>query len=1406
MMKNKASLINATPDQFTFKLSTLVAALVAVSLPVATGEAAVSYKADGTATYSKTGDLSIYQPPVGDVKPTIMLMLDKSGSMGNFRQYNPANSNYSRIDSLWDDYGNDAYKYNRVTVPETTTTTELVAVCGRPYDYYFTGLGCRGHYEDKEVTVTRDVTYNYSTPNLIGKDNKACYYGNKTASQVNNSLNDDRINEYPSGFVYNYNTATRTDDGYTYDITYCIDSTATDTRTEAEIEANDIPTNWRLDRLSSLKAAVFKLLRNNKINENISIGVGSFGYNKNTTSVYSNFGKIGVAAKPLKDDQKKLIRAYVAGLEAKGGTPTAKAYAEAGAYMFGKSTSNGGANYSGFNNISNDNVIRNASNYIPPESSQCAGQGVYLLTDGMPNSSTSETNTVMKQSLGESNNICSSTSGAGWDCIQNYSRLLTRKDVKTAMVGFGSTFSGVDKPANYTVIPLTLSDGTIYQKKYYDCSKLSAEPDAKNSCNLGMESKDPKTGFTGYTGVGGYGQGGFYYAKNSEDIVGSILAFISKLDNSIPSIPSGTITIPQDPLNPVNLQPYAYLPMIEPKVNSGLTIWPGNLKKYEVNQGTLYGKTNPADTTASSRLYIQPKDKTGNVIAGSFPTNLNPSTLDLWSTIQATELDKDGNTINVNDRVTSGGFYARLISPVASSKPEDNSTRNVYIENGTGLLKVGVSSGKLVGFDKISQTDYAQTLTDSSGTTFNDKAVKTKIYLLNFLGYDITKTDDEIKAIANATNVEAELKKLITTPSGNIRVLGGIVHSQPTLVTYSGKINAPNKPDPKDPTKIAADAGQVSTTDTDRDDYLLFGSMDGALHLAKSATGEEGVAIIPKIILKNQLAALKKDSKEGTDVPKFGVDAPWSTKANYKYTFNKDGSGTVSASDVQIFGGLGRGGSGLYGYDVSTVGTPTQKFAITNTTTGFERMGHILAKPVVGKIQVGSTKSDIKDVLIFGGGYDLCYEDPTFKLNATGNKFAECDSKTSAQGNAVYIVDASNGSLIASFSSSTAAGKNVSVATMTHSVVSEITTLDRDNDGLIDHLYFGDLGGQIFRIDLQNGKALNTTPAINTLVRRVTRVLNTQDFTADGSNKLIEKGLQYRFYNKPSVSFYKPSGDPVRMAVVNIASGDRSNPLSLDRDIKNADRVFGIFDRDIARQDLYGDDKKISALTTAELIMANLATLPFDNLTSTSGTKLTKAGAISAMKDGTYQGWNYPLTYFDGYGNVKYVKSVGDGLSIGNTYYMTAYSPEMAYDTTVSSCSAQVIGGSERQMYCLPWGVCEQKSGATADNSTNGMGGYIRAGKGIQELTLGAYSKEKTNIQMLIGNQTLKEIIDKSNRSDFGQRSKTTLTGDVVPIKQGVNTTGSDLKGELGMGSGTPDVIGIDFGLVPKRWYQKQTN
>lgn len=37
-----------------------------------------------------------------------------------------------------------------------------------------------------------------------------------------------------------------------------------------------------------------------------------------------------------------------------------------------------------------------------------------------------------------------------------------------------------------------------------------------------------------------------------------------------------------------------------------------------------------------------------------------------------------------------------------------------------------------------------------------------------------------------------------------------------------------------------------------------------------------------------------------------------------------------------------------------------------------------------------------------------------------------------------------------------------------YSVVSQINAVDRNSDGLVDHLFFGDLGGQAFRVDLNN--------------------------------------------------------------------------------------------------------------------------------------------------------------------------------------------------------------------------------------------------------------------------------------------------------------------------------------------------
>ena len=1359
--------------RMTFRVSALVLALSAISLATTHSQAAVSYNDKGVANYSTLGDLSIYQPPVGETQPTVMLMLDKSGSMGNFYR-----SGYGRIDSLWVDYGSEDYKRVPYSITEEKEVPKYGYICTKYHPKW--GYCQDGYWGSYNVVESVTTNYNYQTTTLKGNNNQPCYYSNSDKNTVNNAIAPPSGyvgSGYPSGFKDNFINASRLDDGYSYDITYCIDSSAEDTRSTLEKEAGDVPTNWRLDRMSALKVALFKLLRNPKMDDSISIGAGSYGFD-------GKYGKVGIAAEALKNGHKNKLRKYIAELEPYGGTPTALAYTEAAAYVLGSSTSDAGISYSGFSNTTNDGVIRDRSSYIKPNSSQCAGTGIYLLTDGVPNGSSDNTSKAMKQSLKPTSFSCgstmsNSTTDSGWNCMGDFAKALNNKGIKTAMVGFGSEFNAFNESRNYRTMQAVLSDGTSYEKKYYRCDLLTSI-DAKNSCNLGMESGDAKTGFNGFTGVGGFGEGGFYYAKDSKDIVNSVLSFISKLDNDLASIPSGTITIPQDPLSAQNIQPYAYLPMLEPKVNSSLLVWPGNLKKYEVNQGTLYGKS-ATGTAADTRLYVN-IDKDGKIDATGkkFPADLNPNVRDLWSSKNYQAVGKDGKAINANDRITAGGFYAQLKSPTANN----NSTRSVYVESGAGLIKVSVLNGKLDGFKDLDSTYGAEE----------------KLYLLSFLGYDINIDAALIKKIKEAANQQTELEKIITTPSGEVKVLGGVLHSEPTLVSYGGNINSPEKNTDADPDTIDADAGQISTNESDRDDYIMFGSMEGALHIAKSDTGQESLAFIPKQFITNQakLRALKENAVS-TDIardmpPLFGVDAPWTTSGKYDYKFNNDGSGKVTASSMKIYGGLGKGGVGLYGLDIGSINSltpnPNKLFTINNQTTGYDRIGMVMSKPVVGKIKLDSGRNDIKEVLIFGGGYDKCYEDPTFKLNSSVNKLTNCDI-AQTKGNAVYIADANTGELIVSISGSDASSKNIKESTMKHSVVSEITTLDRDNDGLIDHLYFGDLGGQLYRVDLQNGSS------VSTFVRRVSRVLNASgDTDSDALSKtLVGKGLQYRFYAQPSVSFFNSEdGSGKRIAVVNIASGDRSSPLSRNRELTEANRLFGIIDKDIVSGNLYGDNFK---LKVNELTLDKLASLPFDKVTTPSDASpvaKTRAGVLAAMKSGVFSGWSYPLTYFDGYSNIKHVKSMGTGLAMGGIYYMTAYSPEMQYDTTINTCSAQVVGGSERQLYCLPWGICEDSS------SKNGTGGFVRAGKGIQELALGAFSKDFANVQVLIGNQTFAEQVVSDNRTGYDARDSSASGPNVLPH----TTNGSGTPSEKG-GMGSGGIFGNDSGykLYPQRWYEK---
>ena len=110
--------------------------------------------------------------------------------------------------------------------------------------------------------------------------------------------------------------------------------------------------------------------------DDYAIGVGSFT---------NSYGQVRVPTRVLTAAQRVELIDAVMDLVANGGTPTAYALAESGAYMMGTKAYSSSFNASVSSSKSGTNY--NSSNYISPLSTkECSGNGIYLLTDGEPNS------------------------------------------------------------------------------------------------------------------------------------------------------------------------------------------------------------------------------------------------------------------------------------------------------------------------------------------------------------------------------------------------------------------------------------------------------------------------------------------------------------------------------------------------------------------------------------------------------------------------------------------------------------------------------------------------------------------------------------------------------------------------------------------------------------------------------------------------------------------------------------------------------------------------------------------------------------------------------------------------------------------------------------------------------------
>ena len=965
--------------------------------------------------------------------------------------------------------------------------------------------------------------------------------------------------------------------------------------------------------------------------------------------------------------QRQLMLDKIASYNTSDSTPTAHAFAEVGSYLLGTTTKGLATSGSGIGNVtgagirSGTGTVIDPYKYIAPTSISdqqvagydasrklCNGQGLFIMSDGEPNNATDGegSSKIMANALNQPTKFdCTaiapisesgvSDGSSGWNCMANFARALyngsnnpSGLQLRTAFAGLGSSF-GTPADAANTIKTIAGTNLT-----YYKCTLLKKQ-DGKNACQLGERASitDSASGVSYSTGVGGFGNGGFFMVNTAEDIVAGVNQFINTLTPILPASNTGSPSIPVDSLNPFLQEPYAYYSQFQPDLSQLQGIWQGNLKKYKVVNNTYYGKTG------------------GTVIKASDGKTLSTATTDYWNSSGTPD---GGNALG-------GGAYSKLpVQPLARSLYTNRTfsgtagTSGVeVVSNNNSLTQIPSAGGTGVG----TAIDYAATQDPDRG------------YLLNLLGY-------VVPPVPVVTTAPSTAAILLTSPVPPIlRQMGANIHSSPTLITTKGTLNADG-------------------TYSARNDYIMFGTTQGLLEVVDAKTGVEKFVFVPyEMIVNQKIGFLPVKSQSAATQLYAGIDSPWTAYSIFQPT----ASNSVAASILNVYGGLRMGGRSYYGLNFAdSTRSSTGKYSgfnsidtrapkllfkidpvagidgtgVSNAAIGY--MGQSWSKPVLAKIK---WKGLSKLVMIVGGGYDTCFESPDFQLNvdystSTDPILKACSAKKVTQGAGVYIFDAATGGLLWWTGNAT-----TGVADIKYSVVSAVKAIDRDSDGLVDALYFGDLGGQVFRIDIDN--ASSKASGADIVVPRIQRIANFNS----GSNTKASP----RFYEAPSWVFETdnqlPATTPILpslFAAVSVASGDRSSPTNVFATGKGMDDgIYTIYDRDIFKTTLY-DSSPAPVLVTKDIttsVMQNIASNPdLPTLQKSSG---------------WYHTWTNGLTKsaskLGGSATIAKIKSVGPLYAVWNTLFLSTY--DAAGEGTITACGAGVAGNSYQRNYCLPYGA-----------------------------------------------------------------------------------------------------------------------
>lgn len=632
------------------------------------------------------------------------------------------------------------------------------------------------------------------------------------------------------------------------------------------------------------------------------------------------------------------------------------------------------------------------------------------------------------------------------------------------------------------------------------------------------------------TADGSHGRGDYFLANNTEQLTDALLSLLNNIVREAETAFVAPV-VPASPENRTYSGKRIYIGFFKPISQKP---WYGNLKKFGINDNLQIVSANGTDLATNA-------DGTFNAGATSF-----------WSD------DSDPATASGDaGDVQQGGVGGQLMTRDFATNP-----RNIWTWTGDATKKAMSDAENKVVLANASLTDAMLGVADA---TERSKLIK---YVQGYDGYNDGGNGDTVK---------------------REWILGDILHSKPLVVNFQKfTLTAANEADPA-----------VNKT------FIFQGANDGMLHCFRDTNGEEAWAFIPPDLLPRL-----KDQRDTAH--SFYVDG---TPSIYIHDANNDMNIVPADGDYAILVfGLRRGGGlqslseagfrgGYYALDVSVPTAPVYIGKVANTSAGFGEMGESWSQPRLARVKVNGQR---KIVAFVSGGYDNVEDlrwgstqtypaDTSQVVPPIGTpdsfltaKSADGYSPANPRGRGVYAIEiatltdsgsgyvpsfTNGGTLVWGMTYGASAGFSGNIRTspdLTFSMATDILALDRDLNGLIDRIYLGDTGGNLWRFNVGDNDVSNWS------AKKV--------FSANPGDD-IDGTVGRKIFYKPDLTVKDSSN-----VMLYFGTGDRAHPMNY----LNPGASGAVIDRLYAVRD---SDDHAATLTEANLYDATANKLQQDGLT-----------------------------------------------------------------------------------------------------------------------------------------------------------------------------------------------------------------